>query len=77
MQQEPRACEVTHRRVPLVPALERAGLSAAQDVLANLGVSAIEFRAEDDPDLAAHTHAKRIELRTVSPSREARPSSFT
>lgn len=46
----------------------------AQDVLTNLMISAIEFRAEDDPDLAAYTHAKRIELRTVSPSREARLS---
>ncbi|KAK9842497.1 hypothetical protein WJX81_002950 [Elliptochloris bilobata] len=43
---------------------------AIQDVLTNLMISAIEFRSEDDPDLAAYTHAKRIELRTVSPSRE-------
>lgn len=35
-------------------------------------ISAIEFRSEDDPELAAHTHAKRIEMRTVSPSREVR-----
>ena len=35
-------------------------------------ISAIEFRAEDDPELATHTHAKRIEMRTVSPSREVR-----
>ncbi len=41
-------------------------------MLTNLGISAIEFRAEDDAELAAHTHAKRIELRTVTPSREAR-----
>lgn len=45
--------------------------------MTNLMISAIEFRSEDDPDLAAHTHAKRIELRTVSPSREARPITST
>lgn len=44
-------------------------------MLTNLGISAIEFRAEDDAELAAHTHAKRIELRTVTPSREARGAS--
>ncbi len=53
-------------------ASERVSVVAWQEVVSNLMISAIEFRSEDDPELAAHTHAKRIEMRTVSPSREVR-----
>ncbi|PRW60577.1 Fanconi anemia group M isoform X3 [Chlorella sorokiniana] len=42
-----------------------------QEVVTNLMVGAIEFRTEQDPDVARHTHPKDISVQVVHPSREA------
>lgn len=37
-----------------------------QEVISNLGVSRLEFRSEDDPDVVKYTHGKSIEVLTSS-----------
>ncbi len=41
-----------------------------QEVLHNLMISAIEFRGEEDPDVAPYRHATAREIKVVEPSRE-------
>lgn len=41
-----------------------------QEVLHNLMISAIEFRGEEDPDVAPYRHATAREMKVVEPSRE-------
>ena len=41
-----------------------------QEVLQNLMISAIEFRGEEDADVAPYRHATARELMVVEPSRE-------
>ena len=41
-----------------------------QEVLHNLMISAIEFRGEEDPDVAPYRHATARDIMVVEPSRE-------
>ncbi|BDA46215.1 probable ATP-dependent DNA helicase MPH1 at N-terminal half [Coccomyxa sp. Obi] len=43
---------------------------AIQEVLQNLMISAIEFRGEEDPDVAPYRHLTAREIKVVEPSRE-------
>ncbi|KAK9817873.1 hypothetical protein WJX72_003494 [[Myrmecia] bisecta] len=43
---------------------------AIQEVITNLMISSIEFRAEEDADVAAYRHARQVDVQVVQPSRE-------
>jgi len=55
-------------RLLALSATPGASRDAVQAVITTLGVRAVEYRGEDDPDVAPYTHARALELLVVKPS---------
>ena len=53
-----------------LPRMSDKARRLAQDVVRNLMAAAIEFRGEDDADVAPHRHATAREVLTVQPGAE-------
>ena len=55
-------------RLVALTATPGATREAIQKVVEVLHIGAVEFRAEDDPDVAPYTHSRTVDIRTIKPT---------